>query len=368
MKMLRIMFKIIVIGLVSLVVLIGVAIGGAIAYRAYQQHQISGTFRIQSPNGIDEAMFVEIGGLRQWVQIRGEDKDNPVILLVHGGPALSMIPFTYHSMRGWEKYFTIVHWDQRGAGRTYLLNGGADTTATGMRQIIDDGVQVSTFVRSRLHKDKIIVLGESWGSAVALEMARQRPDLFHAYVGTGQAIDMRRAEIATYRLLLERVRAEHDDNAVQQLTTIGPPPYTDLSLQTLEQKILGANPAASESTGALEGMAGDFFFAPGYSLRESYQIVLGATKHRSNLVAEDNNYKASSHGQRFELPVFFFQGSEDIQAPLQLVAEYVQDISAPQKQLVVFPGGGHNTYYFSSERFLEELRARVRPLSASKQQ
>ncbi|MEJ0007826.1 MAG: alpha/beta hydrolase [Steroidobacteraceae bacterium] len=171
--------KILALSVLGLIVLTGVAVGGALGYRSYRQHRNSDSLSIRTEQGIEQGMFVDIGGLRQWLQIRGEDRNNPVILFVHGGPALSMIPFTYRSMRAWEKYFTIVQWDQRGAGRTYLLNGGADQTASGMAQIVDDGVRVSEFTRHLLHKDKIIVLGESWGSAVALEMARRRADLFY---------------------------------------------------------------------------------------------------------------------------------------------------------------------------------------------
>jgi pimeloyl-ACP methyl ester carboxylesterase len=361
--MLHRVIKVFVYGLVCVVALIGAVTGSALGYRAYRQHQNGSALRIHSSNGIEEARFVDIGGLRQWIQIRGDDKDNPVILFVHGGPALSMIPFTYRSMRPWEQYFTVVHWDQRGAGRTYLLNGGADDTASGMDQIIDDGIRVSEFVRARLHKDKIVLVGESWGSAVALEMARARPDIFYAYVGTGQAINMPRAEGLTYQLLLARVRSENDERAIHQLEAIGPSPYADPSRRILEQRILAEHPAKSERVGVFDGMGGDFMSAPGYSLRESYQLIAGATQHRAKLVEDDQNYSAARRGMQFEIPVFFFQGSEDIQAPTQLVAEYLRDLTAPAKELVIFPGGGHNSYYFYSERFLGELRARLGPVA-----
>jgi pimeloyl-ACP methyl ester carboxylesterase len=351
--------KILAVGLVSVLLLLGVAVGGALGYRAHRQHQNSEALAIRTPNGIDRNMYVEIGGLRQWVQMRGEDRRNPVLLFVHGGPALSMIPFTYRSMRPWEKYYTVVSWDQRGAGRTYMLNGGADTTATGMDQIINDGIQLADLMRETLHKEKVIVLGESFGSAVALEMARRRPDLFYAMVGTGQAVDMRRAEVLTYELLLQQVRAAHDEKATAQLVAAGPPPYTDSSRQTLVQRIEGDHPGESESS-----LGADFAFAPGYSLRESFELIAGATQHRAKLVAEDMNYNAQSLGTRFEVPVFFFQGSEDIAAPLQLATEYMNEISAPRKALVVIPGGGHNAFILHSQRFLDELNARVRPLAA----
>ncbi len=352
--------KILALTLTGVLLLIGVAVGGALGYRAHKQHQNREALAIHTPNGIDLGMYVEIGGLRQWLQIRGEDKGNPVLLFVHGGPALSMIPFTYRSMREWEKYYTIVSWDQRGAGRTYFLNGGADQTATGVEQIISDGIQVAEVSRGWLHKDKVIILGESFGSAVALEMARRRPDLFFAFVGTGQSVDMRRAEVLTYELLLQQVRAAHDEKALAQLVAVGPPPYADPSRQAREQRIEGDYPGEPEAS-----MGRDFAYAPGYSLRESFELVVGATQHRAKLLAEDMNYNAESRGTHFEVPVFFFQGSADMAAPLQLAAEYMNTISAPCKALVVIPGGGHNAFILHSRRFLDELNTRVRPLAVS---
>jgi pimeloyl-ACP methyl ester carboxylesterase len=229
-----------------------------------------------------------------------------------------------------------------------------------MTQIVDDGVRVAQFARQHLHKERIILVGESWGSGVALEMARARPDLFYAYVGTGQIVNMRRGERLTYDLLLARVRAEHDERAARQLASIGPPPYADSQVQTTEQLILGRHPPSSERGWS---MGVDFLTAPGYTLRESFQMIGGATQHRSGLVRDAENYDAAARGAHFEVPIFFFQGAEDIQAPTQLVADYLQQIEAPSKALVLIPQGGHNAYYFFSDRFLEELNARVRPLA-----
>src|SRR5580700_3909712 len=219
--------KTLALGLAGILVLVGLAVGGALGWRAHRQLQNAEALALRTPDGIDQGMYVDIGGLRQWLQIRGEDRGNPVLLVVHGGPALSMIPFTYRSMRAWEKYYTIVSWDQRGAGRTYFLNGGADQTATGMDQIIDDGIQVAELTRGLLHKDRISVLGESFGSAVSLEMTRRRPDLFYACVGTGQIVDMPRGERLAYETLLREVRAAHDEKALVRLLALGPPPYAD---------------------------------------------------------------------------------------------------------------------------------------------
>jgi pimeloyl-ACP methyl ester carboxylesterase len=344
----------------ALVGLAALLTAGAFGYRAHIQHQNLLALRISGAHGIDEPGFVDIGGLPQWIQIRGEDTANPVLLFVHGGPALSMIPFTFRSMRPWERHFTIVHWDQRGAGRTYLRNGGADATSTGMSQIIDDGLRVTEHVRDRLHKDRIIVMGESWGSSIALEMARARPELFYAYVGTGQSVDSRRANALTYQMLLERLRKARDDADVQRLTTIGPPPYSTPASTALEEEVLGRYLTTSEHD---DLWGRDLLFAPGYSLGETYLLMAGATRHRSILLKDHDAYSAVTRGTQFSVPLFFFEGTEDIVAPTQLVSELLDRITAPRKELVLFPGGGHNAFYFQSDRFLQELLTRVRPLA-----
>lgn len=108
--MLRIMLR----GLIGFVVVIAIAAAGALGYRAIRQHQISEARAIRSPRGIDEALYVRIGGVDQWISIRGEDRDNPVLLNLHGGPGLALDV----RPQAWERRFTIVQWDQRGSGRT----------------------------------------------------------------------------------------------------------------------------------------------------------------------------------------------------------------------------------------------------------
>lgn len=346
--------------LLSLLVLAGITVTAALGYRAHVQHENRLALQIVSPRGIDEGTYVQIGGLRQWIQIRGEDKANPVLLFVHGGPAMSMIPFTYRSMRPWEKSFTVAQWDQRGAGRTYFLNGGADSTATGMSQIVADGVLVAEFLRAHLGKPKIIVIGESWGSAVAIEMVRAHPELFYAYVGTGQVVDMRRADELTYRMLLECARAQADQAASRQLIAIGPPPYTNPASRKAEQQVLGEQQVKVEDQRL---MARDFLYAPGYSLRELFESIAGATQHRSVLLRDEESYSVLAKGAQFAVPLFFFQGTDDLITPASLVSELSRQVKAPRSERVLFPGGGHNAFFYFSDRFLEELNARVRPLA-----
>src|SRR6202158_3852425 len=116
--------------------------------------------KIVTPNGVERLDKVRIGGIEQWVSIRGADKRNPVLLLIHGGPGYVSMPMSWWFTRGWEEYFTVVQWDQRGAGKTYLLNdpGKIAPTLTPERMIADTE-EIAAWARKEFGKDKIFVLG-----------------------------------------------------------------------------------------------------------------------------------------------------------------------------------------------------------------
>ena len=346
--------------IVALLVIVIAALG----YRAYRQHKTADMLAINSERSLVEAKFVTVGGIEQWVQIRGEDTNNPVILVVHGGPGMSNIPVTNRSMRPWESNFTVVNWDQRGAGRTYMQGGRSAAPSPTTEQIIQDGIDVAEYVRSRLNKQKIILLGASWGSIVGIEMARRRPDLFYAYVGTGQIVNMQRNEVVGYKRLMERVRAADDKSAIEQLEKIGPPPYAELSLMGAERQVLMAHPPASERN-VMSSAIRELLTAPGYSLRDAYDVIAAGmdTNHLDRLYVEFMAYDVTSKGTTFELPMFFLQGADDIQTPTELVVELFPTIVAPKKELVLIPEGGHLAIGALSETFHQELSTRVRPLA-----
>ncbi len=136
-----------------LVLVLAALVAAGLGYRAWRQHENARMLEIKTPNGVSEAGFVRVRGVEQWVQIRGENRDNPVILFLHGGPGYTAIPFNYPTMRAWERQFTIVDWDQRGAGKTYIRNGrshGPDHTIDSM---VQDGIVMAEYVRRRLKKD-----------------------------------------------------------------------------------------------------------------------------------------------------------------------------------------------------------------------
>jgi len=139
-------------------------------------------YDLHNQNAIEEGSYVSIGGIDQWIQIRGEDRANPVLLFIHGGPGGSAL-HRGTAWRSWEKYFTVVQWDQRGTGRTYRKNGEAEAPEMEIARMAQDGLEVSAYLCTHLNKKKIILFGGSWGSILSIHMLRKRDDLFSAYVG-----------------------------------------------------------------------------------------------------------------------------------------------------------------------------------------
>jgi pimeloyl-ACP methyl ester carboxylesterase len=171
-------------------------------------------------------MYVSIGGLEQWIQIGGARSDHPVLLFLHGGPGGSSRPAAT-AWKPWEEHFTVVHWDQRGAGRTFTRNGEAASRGLTVERMILDGIEVAEFLTRHLGRKKILLVGHSWGSVLGVHMRKRRPELFSAYVGTGQVVNMHRAEELNYRRELMQAERLQNSEALQALTEIGPPPYSE---------------------------------------------------------------------------------------------------------------------------------------------
>ncbi|MGH2362921.1 MAG: alpha/beta fold hydrolase [bacterium] len=140
------------------------------AMMAFVRNRNAQDYAITSPNGVDDAKYVEVGRVQQWITIRGEDRNNPVLLFLHGGPGDATNPWGYAGFRSWLKYFTVVQWDQRGAGRTLGRNGSSLAPTITIDRMAKDGIELAELLRKSLGKDKIILVGHSWGSILGAFM------------------------------------------------------------------------------------------------------------------------------------------------------------------------------------------------------
>ncbi|CAN7465274.1 alpha/beta hydrolase [Phenylobacterium sp. LjRoot164] len=311
---------------------------------------------IRTPNGIDQAGFISINGVEQWVSIRGEDVENPVLVLLHGGPGTAFLPLGYEDFRAWERDFTLVQWDQPGAGRTFGRNR-ADVDLT-LDRIARDGLEVVAHALRRLGHERAILLGVSWGSVLGVEMVRRRPDLFAAYVGAGQVVDMAANEAVGYRELAERLEARGAHKALARLREIGPPPYDGVKPLLAERKVLMAHPPASER-GTMRTMLGRLLLAPDYGLQQVRDWVAAGQHTTTQMLAALMAYSDDVPAPAIPVPVLIIQGDQDIQTPTSLAAAYFEKIQAPAKRWVIIPGGGHNAILLMSGKFLQVLKANL---------
>jgi len=343
-------------GLIALAVLIVLAFG----FRAWMQHENAVALAITTPNGIDEARFVSLGGMDQWVEIKGENRDNPVLLFMHGGPGSSETPLI-SLFRPWEKYFTLVMWDQRCAGKTFERNGAESCKSLSIAGVAHDGEALADYLRHHLHKDKVIALGHSWGTMIGVRMVKERPDLFSAFVGTGQVVSIAEKEPVIYDRALACLRKAHMDDGVAAMKAIGRPPYKALADLVVERDWSERCDIPSERD-LYSNMTPVVAFAPGWSLWDIRQFLQAPKYAGAATFDADASYDARTLGPDFALPMFIVNGALDNVTPTDLARPYFDSLRAPHKEFIVVPGAGHSAVLTGPDAFLTILRTRVRPL------
>ncbi|ALN60985.1 alpha/beta hydrolase fold family protein [Lysobacter antibioticus] len=335
--------------------------------RAEATRLIADLRRIVTPEGVERAEKVKIGGIEQWVTIRGVDKRNPVLLMLHGGPGFVEMPFSWYFQRGWEDYFTVVQWDQRGAGKTYLLNDPAKLEPTMTRErMVEDTEEMVAWLRREFGKDKIFVLGHSWGSVLGLEFAQRRPQWLHAYIGMGQVTNSPESERRGLQFALDRAQRDGNAEALRELASIEgyaqpgkPPKIEDLYLQ---RKWLGHYGGAMRSLQGYDTVSAAVALAPEYSDAEIARIWEGNEFSEKRLLIEALQRDYSSV-KRLDCPVILFNGRDDYNVSSALAAEWFGRLQAPSKQLVWFERSAHVMFTEEPGKTLVSLVRYARPIA-----
>jgi pimeloyl-ACP methyl ester carboxylesterase len=226
--------------------------------------------------------------------------------------------------------------------------------------MVQDGVEVAEFLRQKMQKPKIVLVGLSWGSMLGVRMVRARPGLFHAYVGTGQSVNQQRYKRIAYQQLLAEAQRRNNAQAIRELEAIGPPPYQSGSKEGVHTKWATRFESGQMSMG--EGISLVLFDSPlgPLQLRDFIQGLMSSDEFfREQQKAVD----LPSLGTDFAMPFFVFQGADDLVTPVSAVREYIDRITAPRKELVLIANAGHNAIVTRSDAFLNLLVEKVRPLA-----
>lgn len=334
--------------------------------------EIIGKLRsIHTPNGIDTLEQVEIGGVKQWISIRGRDKANPVLLVLHGGPGTPTLPLAWAYQNGWEDYFTVVNWEQRGAGKNWQSTDGEKLAPTmSLDRLVDDAAEVIGALRGKLGQRRVVVMGFSYGTWIGTALALKHPELISAYVGVGQVFDD--AERDVYNGGLAEARAQHNEAAIKGLEALAPYPNPDGSVDIT--KIVAVRKWVKAVGGGWYGWSDlELLYqlpvlSPEYDAKDLAGWPIGNSWFGMSLGKElKEGPQLARRGLAFKVPVFFFMGRHDLMTPYVTAQRYFGKLSAPGKTFVTFENASHFVMLEEPGRFLIELVGKVRPVATARE-
>lgn len=302
---------------------------------------------------INEERFIHIGGIEQWVTIKGSDITRPVILFLHGGPGSVMSPYDDAFNGEWKKDFILVNWDQRGAGRTFGRNAPQEPNEDywienplTVKQMTADAIELSEYLVKTLGKQKIIIVGTSWGSVLGAKIALERPDLYYAYIGHSQVVNASEGLVQAYNNVWQLAQRTNDQASLDKLKSLGLPPYDDAKNTGQLFRII----KKYEKENSIPAPASWWKPAPGYDNEtddkrrndgDDYSFInyVGHKKLgiKPMMVAID----FMKDSLNFKIPVFLVQGENDILTPKEISKRYFDKISALKKEYFLVPKAAH---------------------------
>lgn len=318
------------------------------------------TLATNNNNNIYKIEEVEIGGIKQYIQIRGENKNNPVILFLHGGPGYAQISYAHKYQSKIEKNFVVINWDQRGAGKSYNKNINRESMT--LEQFLADTNEVIDYLIKKFNKNKIYLAGHSWGSLLGIFTAKRYPDKLYAYIGIGQAIDYLKGEKISYEYTLSRAKKDNNKKALEDLNEIGYPPYKNIHDLMLERKWLAYYDGVEIKTNTLRDIICGILFYPGYSWLDGIRFYKG-NKFSMDTISSSFNYIQNGETEvnlfkqvpHLKVPVYFCMGRNDYNTPFELVEEYYKKLKAPKKELYWFEESAHFPHFEEPDKFTEIL-------------
>ncbi len=310
--------------------------------------------------GVDEQTFVTLGGQEQYVLMTGKDVSNPVIVYLHGGPAApdTMVMYTFADELMDD--YTIVGWDQRGAGRTYYQNEKEDpeNSTASFEQALMDLDELVDYVRAKFGQDKVIIMGHSYGTILGSQYVLAHPEKVSEYIGVGQVVSVPQGDILSYDDAMEKaVNAGDDTSEMKAAYDKYMSERTLVNMIALRSPVSKYHPVKKSSNPALLGMSSPYFGVD--DLKWFFKQVFALDDYltlNSQLFDYIMTYDAFEKGLNYQVPVHFISGSEDWICPVSLIEDYMNNISAPYKNLQIIDGCGHSTHTDCPHEFAEAVR------------
>lgn len=312
------------------------------------------------PGSIAELVTVDVGGHAQSVMLRGRDATAPVLLFLEGGPGGTALGSMRHAGSGLEDHFVVATWDQRGTGKSAIAREPVETLT--VDQAVRDTIEVVDYLRDRFDESRVYLVGSSWGTTLGTLVVQERPDLFHAYIGSGQMVDQQETDKVMYADTLAYARRVGNQSLADRLVANGPPPYTDML----------AYPVALSSNRDWEDFphGADFdhastypanLFVPEYSLTEQVRGMAAMMDTFAVMYPQLQDIDFRRDVPRLDVPVFVVEGRYEAPGRSVLAEAWFRTLVAPRKEWVVFDRSGHTPHLHEPTRFAQLLADVVLP-------
>jgi proline-specific peptidase len=316
-----------------------------IGLQGYKFHLKNST-EIETFNGISSLEEITLGGLKQWIFIRGADQNNPVLIFLHGGPGASApgMPSSRNLDAELIKHFTVVHWDQRGAGKSY--DNDIPMSSMTMDRFVEDCSELIDYVRKRLDVKKVFLVAHSSGTVTGIKTAHRYPEKIYAYVGVGQIIHDHDQVRLAYDFIIDEAEKSGDVKIQNAIKAIGPPPYeTPEKLFKMQNYVFRLGGVIHDnSVKQIGSLMLSFLTSPEYSISDGLNSIMmkGLFFSVSAMWDEINNIDITKEIRTIKVPVYFFEGKYDMATPTVLVKEFYDGLEAVKgKKLIIFENSAH---------------------------
>ncbi len=306
-------------------------------------------------NSYNSSGKIDIRGSKQYLKIKSENIDNPVLLYLHGGPGLSYTPIKSYYLDDLKEEFTFVMWDQRGTGKSD--DGDVPYEFWTIDNMVEDANEVTKYLKEKFGKEKIFIIGSSWGSVLGMELINKYPQNYYAYIGTGQAVNLRKNYMESYDLLYDKSIKTGNKRRVKKLEKIGRP-IGDLSKEDSSEKYekyLIYKTKHSNSLSFYKSVMLGVFVEYSHNYHPWIQIF---RREKMENLSREGLLEVDLKNQipKVDVPIYFAVGREDLHTPYTLVEDYYESIQAPYKELVWFEKSAHGPEIQEPEKFIELMR------------
>jgi len=325
---------------------------------------------VKGENGIAELETIEVGGCAQTLLIRSEDVSNPILLYLHSGPGTTEMTAFRAFHKELEKHFTVVIWEQRGTGKSYNNQLSPDTMS--IDQMVSDAGEVMQHLLDRFGKEKLFIVGHSWGSMLGILTVQEYPQYIYAYVGSGQDINPSLGEQISYDYTLSKAQGNSNAKAIEEIEAI----RTNFDYLTIEnnpgwyEELMTERKWLVKFGGEVHNKDNynSIYIVPAllpseYTLSDFIRFGKGSQFSLKVLWPEVMQVDLMSTANNLSVPIFFFQGRHDYNTPSVLVSEYYDLLDAPYKELVWFENSGHHPMYEEAELYDSLLIEKLLPLA-----